>query len=117
MTSKLAELNRVATQSEITGTQAREAVLGCYVSIHKRTIERGASLLGQNLDDSAAESIAEASARRAARSLGLDYNNMSAADLRLLKVELDKQHQFDSVDADLRGIHDNTCNVIISKVR
>jgi len=85
-------LDKVNSGAEVTPVEARDAMLGCFVTIHGESLKRGAELLGN------------------------DWNNPTSKSLHEARIVMDRKMSFSKAPKDLRDMHDQTCNLIVSKL-
>ena len=107
-------LAKARSAEPITPLEAREAMLGCFVTIHGETLKRGATLLGKALRDDEAETMARTYMQT---SMGEAWDKPTAQALEEVKVRLDQKMNFSRAPQDLQDLHDQVCTLIVSKVR
>lgn len=108
------QLNKAKSATSVTPLEAREAMLGCFVTIHGETLKRGAMLLGEKLSDEETERQARASMRSVMGAA--DFEKPTAASLTSAKVRLDQKMNFSKAPQDLRDVHDQVCSMIVRKL-
>jgi len=108
------QLNKAKSAVSVTPLEAREAMLGCFVTIHGETLKRGAMLMGEKLSDEETERQARASMRSMMGTT--DFEKPTAASLTAAKVRLDQKMNFSTAPQDLREMHDQVCSMIVRKV-
>lgn len=106
-------LDKVKSGSEVTPVEARDAMLGCFVTIHGESLKRGAVLLGKSLSDSEAEKHATVIMKGL---MGKDWDNPTAKSLHDARVVMDRKMSFSKAPQDLQDMHNQTCNLIVSKL-
>lgn len=106
-------LAKAKTNAALTPVEARDAMLGCFVTIHGETLKRGAQLLGRSLSDEETERRATGVMKDL---LGAQWDKPSRKSLIDVKEALDKKMNFSKAPADLMQMHDQTCSLIVSKV-
>ncbi|TXI24568.1 MAG: hypothetical protein E6Q67_02485 [Roseateles sp.] len=106
-------LAKARSSAPITPVEARDAMLGCFVTIHGETLKRGASLLGKQLTDEQTEHHATVIMKGI---LGPRWENPSAEGLRTAKERMDQKMNFSQAPQDLQDLHDEVCSLIVSKV-
>ena len=84
-------LAKARSSAPITPVEARDAMLGCFVTIHGETLKRGASLLGKQLTDEQTEHHATVIMKGI---LGPRWENPSAEGLRTAKERMDQKMNF-----------------------
>lgn len=107
-------LNKAKTVASVSALEAREAMLGCFVTIHGETLKRGAMLLGEKLSDEETERQARASMRSVMGAA--DFEKPTAASLASAKVRMDQKMNFSKAPKDLCDMHDQVCSMIVRKV-
>lgn len=106
-------LAKVNSGAEVTPAEARDAMLGCFVTIHGESLKRGAALLGKSLSDEEAEKHATAIMKGL---LGNQWDNPTSRSLHDARVVMDRKMSFSRAPQDLRDMHDETCDLIVSKI-
>lgn len=106
-------LAKAKSDSTITPVEARDAMLGCFVSIHGETLKRGAQLLGKPLNDEQVEQHATVVMKSL---LGSQWDQPTRESLKAAKVRMDQKMNFSQAPQDLRDAHDQVCSLIVSKV-
>ncbi|MBH9553194.1 hypothetical protein [Inhella gelatinilytica] len=106
-------LTKATSASPITAVEARDAMLGCFVTIHGETLKRGAQLLGKPLSDEQAEQHATVIMKGL---LGTQWDRPSREALQTAKVRMDQKMNFSQAPQDLQDMHDQVCSLIVSKV-
>ncbi len=107
------QLNKAKSAVSVTPLEAREAMLGCFVTIHGETLKRGAMLMGEKLSDEETERQARASMRSL---MGADFEKPTAVSLSAAKLRMDQKMNFSKAPQDLRDLHDQVCSMIVRKV-
>jgi hypothetical protein len=107
-------LAKARSAEPITTIEAREAMLGCFVTIHGETLKRGATLLGKALSDEEAENMARTNMKTM---MGDAWDKPTAKALEEVKVRLDQKMNFSKAPEDLRELHDQVCTLIVSKAK
>ena len=106
-------LEKAKSDQPITPIEARDAMLGCFVTIHGETLKRGANLLGKSLDD---EQTAKHATVIMKGILGSNWEKPTSASLQDARVRMDQKMNFSQAPADLREMHSQVCNRIVSKI-
>jgi hypothetical protein len=106
-------LTKATSTAPITPVEARDAMLGCFVTIHGETLKRGAQLLGKAMSDEQAEQHATVIMKGL---LGTQWDRPSRAALQTAKVRMDQKMNFSQAPQDLQDMHDQVCSLIVSKV-
>lgn len=106
-------LNKARSDAAITPVEARDAMLGCFVTIHGETLKRGASLLGKPLTDEQTEQHATVIMKGL---LGTQWDKPTKRDLENAKVRMDQKMNFSQAPQELQDLHDQVCSLIVSKV-
>lgn len=106
-------LAKARTDAAITPVEARDAMLGCFVTIHGETLKRGARLLGKPLNDEEAEQHATVIMKGL---LGAQWEQPTRQSLQTAKVRMDQKMNFSQAPQDLQELHDQVCSLIVSKV-
>lgn len=96
----------------ITPLEAREAMLGCFVTIHGETLKRGATLLGKALTDEQTEVLARDTMRTL---MGPAFDAPTAESLGKVRVRLDQKMAFSKAPQDLQDLHEQVCTMIVAK--
>ena len=109
-----AMLTKARSAEPITPVEAREAMLGCFVTIHGETLKRGAALMGKALSDDEAETMARTNMKTY---LGEAWEKPTAQDLAEVKVRLDQKMNFSKAPQELQDLHDQVCTLIVGKVK
>lgn len=107
-------LAKARSTQPITNTEARDAMLGCFVTIHGETLKRGAQLLGKSLSDDETEKHATVIMKGL---LGTEWNNPSGSALHAARERMDQKMNFSKAPQDLQDLHEQVCNLIVSKVQ
>ncbi len=107
------QLRKAKSAVSVTPLEAREAMLGCFITIHGETLKRGAMLMGEKLSDEETERQARASMRSL---MGADFEKPTAVSLSAAKVRMDQKMNFSKAPQDLRDMHDQVCSMIVRKV-
>ena len=107
-------LTKARSAEPITAIEAREAMLGCFVTIHGETLKRGATLLGKALSDEEAEAMARTNMKTY---MGDAWDKPTAKALADVKVRLDQKMNFSKAPKELQELHDQVCTLIVGKVR
>lgn len=105
-------LAKARSDAAITPVEARDAMLGCFVTIHGETLKRGAALLGKPLSDEQAEHHATVIMKGL---LGPQWERPSQAALADARVRMDQKMNFSQAPQDLQDLHEQVCNLIVSK--
>jgi len=108
------QLNKAKSAVSVTPLYAREAMLGCFVTIHGETLKRGAMLMGEKLSDEETERQARASMRIVMGAT--DFEKPTVSSLTAAKVRLDQKMNFSRAPQDMRDMHDQVCSMIVRKV-
>lgn len=106
-------LTKARSDAPITPIEARDAMLGCFVTIHGETLKRGAQLLGKPLTDEQTEHHATVIMKGL---LGTQWDNPSQQALAHAKERMDQKMNFSQAPQDLQDLHDQVCTLIVSKV-
>ncbi|MBT9458530.1 MAG: hypothetical protein IV092_19630 [Burkholderiaceae bacterium] len=106
-------LTKARSDAPITPVEARDAMLGCFVTIHGETLKRGASLLGKPLSDDQTEQHATVIMKGL---LGTQWDKPTKQALETAKVRMDQKMNFSQAPQDLQDLHDQVCSLIVSKV-
>jgi len=106
-------LSKAKSDSSITPVEARDAMLGCFVTIHGETLKRGAQLLGKPLDDAQVEQHATVIMKGL---LGTQWDKPTRESLKAAKIRMDQKMNFSQAPQDLQDMHDQVCSLIVSKV-
>lgn len=114
MSSVTKKLQESQSNEAITNIDAREALLGCFVAIHGQSLKNGAKVLGKEYSDEEVEKIARTQMEVI---MSTAFENPSPEELRSTKEKLDVKMNFAKVPAELRSMHDKTCNIILSKIK
>lgn len=107
-------LAKARSAEPITPIEAREAMLGCFVTIHGETLKRGATLLGKALSDEEMERITRTNMQTM---MGAAWERPTAAALAEVRVRLDQKMAFSKAPQELQDLHDQVCTLIVSKVK
>ena len=107
-------LAKAKTAVTVNPMVAREAMLGCFVTIHGETLKRGAHLMGKDISDEDAERFARVTMQGL---MGKSWDAPTAQDLKDVKVRLDQKMNFSQAPQDLQDMHDQVCSMIVTKVR
>lgn len=107
-------LAKARSAEPITPIEAREAMLGCFVTIHGETLKRGATLLGKALSDDEAGHMARTNMKTM---MGAAWDQPTASSLAEVRVRLDQKMNFSKAPQDLKELHDQECNLIVSKAK
>ncbi|MBB2484192.1 hypothetical protein H5407_03020 [Mitsuaria sp. WAJ17] len=105
-------LAKARSDATITPVEARDAMLGCFVTIHGETLKRGAALLGKPLSDEQAEHHATVIMKGL---LGPQWDRPSKAALADARVRMDQKMNFSQAPQDLQDLHEQVCTLIVSK--
>jgi hypothetical protein len=106
-------LEKVKSGASVTPVEARDAMLGCFVTIHGDSLKRGAELVGKSLSDAEAEKHATVIMKGL---LGASWDQPTAKSLHEARLVMDRKMSFSKAPQDLREMHEQTCNLIVSKV-
>jgi hypothetical protein len=106
-------LEKAKSEQAITPVEARDAMLGCFVTIHGETLKRGAQLLGKSLDDEQTEKHATVIMKGI---LGSNWDKPTSASLHDARIRMDQKMNFSQAPADLRALHGQVCDRIVSKI-
>lgn len=107
-------LAKARSAEPITPIEAREAMLGCFVTIHGETLKRGATLLGKALSDEEAEAMARTNMKSY---MGEAWDKPTAQALADVKVRLDQKMNFSQAPQELQDLHNQVCTLIVSKTK
>ncbi|MBI3124045.1 MAG: hypothetical protein HYZ10_06535 [Ignavibacteriales bacterium] len=114
MTQTTESLVNAQKSESVNSIEARDALLGCFVVIHGETLRRGAKILGKDLSHEEVESHAKAQMKML---MGDNYDTPSKESLNDVKPKLDQKMNFSKVDKDLKDMHDQVCNMILTKIK
>ncbi|MDY7579244.1 hypothetical protein RGU70_13040 [Herbaspirillum sp. RTI4] len=106
-------LEKAKSDESISPLEARDAMLGCFVTIHGETLKRGAQILGKSLSDEQTEQHATVIMKGI---LGSNWEKPTSASLHDARVRMDQKMNFSQAPADLRDMHEQVCNRIVSKI-
>jgi hypothetical protein len=106
-------LEKVNSGAAVTPIEARDAMLGCFVTIHGESLKRGAELLGKSLSDTEAEKHATVIMKGL---LGNNWDKPTSKSLHEARIVMDRKMSFSKAPKDLRDMHDQTCNLIVGKL-
>lgn len=105
-------LAKVRSDAAITPIEARDAMLGCFVTIHGETLKRGAALLGRPLNDEQAEQHATVIMKGL---LGSQWDRPTKSALADARIRMDQKMNFSQAPQDLQDLHEQVCSLIVSK--
>lgn len=105
-------LAKARSDAPISPTEARDAMLGCFVTIHGETLKRGAQLLGKPLSDEQTEQHATVIMKGL---LGPSWDRPTKQALADARVRMDQKMNFSQAPQDLQDLHEQVCNLIVSK--
>ncbi|MFY7913251.1 MAG: hypothetical protein ACOVPA_01095 [Rubrivivax sp.] len=105
-------LAKAQSDAAITPIEARDAMLGCFVTIHGETLKRGAALLGKPLSDAQAEQHASVIMKGL---LGPQWDRPTKAALADARIRMDQKMNFSQAPQDLQDLHEQVCTLIVSK--
>jgi hypothetical protein len=106
-------LEKARSDAAITPIEARDAMLGCFVTIHGETLKRGGKLLGKSLSDEETERHATVIMKGI---LGKSWEAPTADSLYEARLVMDRKMSFSQAPQDLQDLHEQVCNLIVSKV-
>lgn len=106
-------LEKARSEAPITPVEARDAMLGCFVTIHGETLKRGGQLLGKNLSDEDTEKHATVIMKGI---LGTSWDKPTSKSLHDARIVMDRKMSFSQAPQDLQDLHEQVCNLIVSKV-
>lgn len=105
-------LAKARSEAAITPVEARDAMLGCFVTIHGESLKRGAALLGKSLSDEQAAHHATVIMQGL---LGPQWERPTKSALASARVRMDQKMNFSQAPQDLQDLHEEVCNLIVSK--
>jgi hypothetical protein len=105
-------LDKVKSGADVTPIEARDAMLGCFVTIHGDSLKRG-MLLGKSLTDAEAEKHATVIMKGL---LGNSWDKPTSKSLHDARIAMDRKMSFSKAPQDLQDMHNQTCNLIVSKI-
>lgn len=114
MVRTLEELIKAQNASEISPVEARDALLGCFVKIHGETLKSGAKILGKDLTS---EEVENHALGQMLLLMGDKFYDPTKESLVEVKPKLDEIMNFSKIDPDLKMMHDEICQTLISKIK
>jgi len=106
-------LEKVKSGASVTPVEARDAMLGCFVTIHGESLKRGAELLGKSLSDEETEKHATVIMKGL---LGSNWDKPTSKSLHDARLVMDRKMSFSKAPQELREMHNQTCNLIVNKI-
>ncbi|MBC7625160.1 MAG: hypothetical protein H7232_17470 [Aeromicrobium sp.] len=106
-------LEKAKSDQPISAIEARDAMLGCFVTIHGETLKRGAQILGKALNDEQTEKHATVIMKEI---LGSHWDQPTSRSLHEARIKMDQKMNFSQAPTDLREMHSQVCNRIVSKI-
>lgn len=103
-------------QPKIDMASARDGILDCYVSTYFGGLKMGISgYLGIDASEEQVAHIAQNLFRKRLREHGSSFENPSVEALDRVKQEVDEELHFDELPAEIQGLHDQVCSLMLSK--
>ncbi|MEM9195216.1 MAG: hypothetical protein AAGF12_38945 [Myxococcota bacterium] len=103
-------------QDKIDLPAARDGMLDCYVATYFSGLKQGiGGYLGINAREEQVAQIAETLFRKRLRQHGATFEQPTVDALDRVKEEVDKELHFAELPAELRGIHDQVCSLMLAK--
>lgn len=113
MTTTLNALDKAKNSEKISTLESRDALLGCFVAIHGETLKRGAKILGKDITPEEVENHAKVQMKML---MGDKFDYPTKESLEEVKPKLDQKMNFSKVDKDLKDMHDQICQMILTKI-
>ncbi|MEZ4336875.1 MAG: hypothetical protein R3B82_09630 [Sandaracinaceae bacterium] len=111
-----ARIKQRLSQPKIDVAAARDGILDCFVATYFGGLSQGISgYLGIDASEEQVAQVATAFFRKRLRDHGATFEVPTVSALDRVKEEVDKELHFDELPAELRGIHDQVCSVMLSK--
>ncbi|MFK7989637.1 MAG: hypothetical protein AB8I08_26705 [Sandaracinaceae bacterium] len=103
-------------QPNIDITAARDGILDCYIATYFGGLEHGIKgYLGIDAKEPQVAQVAEALFKKRLRAHGSSFDAPSVEVLDRVKQEVDAELHFEDLPAELRGLHDQVCTLMLSK--
>lgn len=103
-------------QSEIDVQAARDGMLDCFVATYFGGLEHGIKgYLGIDAKEEQVAQVAQSLFKKRLRAQGSSFESPSVEALDRVKQEVDAELHFEELPAELRGLHDQVCTLMLSK--
>ena len=103
-------------QPKIDVVSARDGILDCFVATYFGGLKQGiAGHLGIDAREEQVAHIAQALFRKKLRARGASFEAPTIDTLEAVKSEVDAEWHFHELPAELSGIHDQVCSLMLSK--
>lgn len=101
---------------EISVTDARDGILDCFIATYFQGVQLGLrSLAAIEGGDAEVARVTAAMFRRRLREHGTSFEAPTVAALALVKDEVDAELHVTELPAELRGVHDQVCTLLLAK--
>ncbi len=105
-------------KSEITVEDARDGIMDCFVSTYYEGVAQGLEgMLDIRGSDEQVADVTRSLFRKKLRSHGGSFLNPTVEALSAVKEEVDDEFRFGDLPAELKGLHDQVCTLLLSKAR
>ncbi|MCB9619223.1 MAG: hypothetical protein H6721_04845 [Sandaracinus sp.] len=103
-------------QPRIDVAAARDGMLDCFVATYFGGLKAGiGGFFGIDATEEQVSRVAEALFRRRLKEQGASFEAPTTAALDRVKLEVDRELHFEELPAELRGLHDQVCSLMLAK--
>ncbi|MCB9599178.1 MAG: hypothetical protein H6720_02285 [Sandaracinus sp.] len=103
-------------QPRIDVEAARDGMLDCFVATYFGGLKAGiGGFFGIDASEEQVSRVAEALFRRRLKEQGASFEAPTTAALDRVKLEVDRELHFEELPAELRGLHDQVCSLMLAK--
>ena len=103
-------------QPAIDVRSARDGMLDCFVSTYHAGLSAGVKgILGIDASEAQVARVARNMFRKRLASHGASFEEPTVSALDAIKSEVDDELHFEELPAELRGVHDQVCSLLLAK--
>lgn len=104
------------SKKSINVTEARDGILDCFVASYHNGLAHGMkAVLDINAGPEDVARVAAAIFRRRLKNHDVPFEAPTVGALAAVKEEADREFRFDELPAEFRAVHDQVCNLLLSK--
>ncbi len=104
------------SKKAINVTEARDGILDCFVASYHNGLAHGMkAVLDINAGPEDVSRVAAAIFRRRLKNHDVPFEAPTIGALAAVKEEADREFRFDELPAEFRAVHDQVCNLLLSK--
>ena len=103
-------------RSSISTEDARDGILDCFAATYHKGVALGLKgVLGIDGSPEEVAGVTEGLFRRKLKEMGQDFDEPTVEGLKQVKDEVDREFHIGELPAELQGLHDQVCSLLIAK--